>query len=371
MAAPADFHFEKRDRGATAVLTGDWTVDSLAGTGSGLSGALRREGAGLLDLSGVGRIDSAGALAIVDAVGGPPDPAAVEASPQVSRLLALVADGVRAPVAAKQTSYSFIEMMDRLGRGLIGVGQEFYDNMAFFGHLLTAVAREARHPARIRWAACFSLAERAGLDAIPIVFVTTFFIGAVVAFVGASALAAYGAKVMVINMVGWTVLREFNIIITAVLLAGRSTSSFAAEIGSMKMNQEVDAMQTMGVDPFEALVLPRFVAMLVTIPLLTFVATIAGLAGGVVVSWAALDIEPVFFLTRLVDIVGATNFWIGMSKAPIMALIIAGVGCRQGLEVEGDVESLGRRVTSAVVHAIFAIIMIDAAFALLYNWLDV
>ena len=155
------------------------------------------------------------------------------------------------------------------------------------------------------------------------------------------------------------------------LLAGRSASAFAAEIGSMKMKQEIDAMQVMGVDPFEALVLPRFVALLFTIPLLTFVATLAGLAGGLVVTWAVLDLGPAFFLQRIVDNVGATHFWVGLSKAPVMAVVIAAIGCRQGMEVGGDVESLGRSVTSAVVQAIFATILIDAIFALIYMKLDI
>jgi phospholipid/cholesterol/gamma-HCH transport system permease protein len=139
----------------------------------------------------------------------------------------------------------------------------------------------------------------------------------------------------------------------------------------MKMNQEIDAMRVLGVDPFEALVLPRFMALLFTIPLLTFVAAIAGLAGGMVVTWGVLGLSPDFFLARMLDNVGITHFWVGMSKAPVMALVIAGIGCRQGLEVAGDVESLGRRVTAAVVHAIFSIIFIDAVFALLYMELDV
>ena len=371
MSVPADFHFEKRERGATAVLTGDWTVDTIAARGFGLSKAVQAERAGLLDLSGVGRIDTAGALAIVDAVGGKPDPQAITSSPQVARLLALVAQGVRSPEPARRTSYSFIDMMERLGRGVVGVGHEFYETMAFFGHLLAAVAREARNPGRIRWAACFSLAERAGLDAIPVVAITSFFVGAVIGFIGANELATFGAQVFNVDLIGVAVMREFNIVITAVLLAGRSTSAFAAEIGAMKMNQEIDAMQTMGVDPFEALVLPRFIAMLITIPLLTFVATIAGLFGGFIVTWISLGLSPQFFFARLSDSVGVTHFWVGMSKTPVMAIVIAGIGCRQGMEVGGDVESLGRRVTSAVVQAIFSIILIDAVFALVYNGLKV
>ena len=167
------------------------------------------------------------------------------------------------------------------------------------------------------------------------------------------------------------VLREFGIVITAILLAGRSASSFAAEIGAMKMNQEVDAMQVMGVDPFEALVAPRFLALLATIPLLTFVAVIAGLFGGLVVCWSVLHLSPVFYVTRIASDVGIKHFWLGMLKAPAMAAVIAVIGCRQGMEVGGDVESLGRRVTAAVVHAIFAIIVLDVIFALVYTELHV
>jgi phospholipid/cholesterol/gamma-HCH transport system permease protein len=189
--------------------------------------------------------------------------------------------------------------------------------------------------------------------------------------VGANMLSKFGAQVFAVELIGVGVLREFNILITALLLAGRSASSFAAEIGSMKMNQEIDAMQVLGVDPFDALVFPRFLALLLTIPLLTFIATLAGLAGGLAVSLTALGLSPAAFFQRLVDNVGLTHFWVGMSKAPVMAVVIAGIGCRQGLEVGGDVESLGRRVTAAVVHAIFAAILIDAVFALIYMELNI
>jgi len=241
----------------------------------------------------------------------------------------------------------------------------------FLGHLLVVVARAIVNPRRIRLPALVSLMERAGFDAIPIVATTAFFIGAVVGLLGANMLRQFGAEVFAVELIGIAVLREFNIIITAVLLAGRSASAFAAEIGAMKMQQEIDAMQVLGVDPYEALVFPRFTALLLTIPLLTFVATVAGLFGGLVVTWTVLGLGPTFFFQRIVDNVGPNHFWVALSKAPVMAAVIAGIGCRQGLEVGGDVESLGRRVTAAVVHAIFAIIMIDAAFALVYMELDI
>jgi phospholipid/cholesterol/gamma-HCH transport system permease protein len=183
--------------------------------------------------------------------------------------------------------------------------------------------------------------ERAGLDAIPIVAVTTFFIGAVVALLGVNMLRQFGAEVFVVELIGVAVLREFNIVITAVLLSGRSASAFAAEIGSMKMQQEIDAMQVMGVDPFEALVLPRFVALLITIPLLTFVATLAGLLGGSVVTWSVLDLGRRSSCSGSSTTSAPTTSG-GAVKAPVMAGVVASIGCRQGMLVGGDVQSLGR-----------------------------
>jgi phospholipid/cholesterol/gamma-HCH transport system permease protein len=167
------------------------------------------------------------------------------------------------------------------------------------------------------------------------------------------------------------VLREFAVLITAVIIAGRSASSFAAELGAMKMNQEVDAMQVIGVDPFEALILPRFLAMLIMMPLLVFVAMVAGMVGGLLVIWAVLSLSPAFFFERLLSNVGVIHFWVGIVKAPVLAIVIAAIGCRQGFEVGGDVEQLGRRVTAAVVQALFAIIVLDAVFALIFLELDV
>jgi phospholipid/cholesterol/gamma-HCH transport system permease protein len=371
---PADFSLRRESARPTVVLTGDWTANALGDAPARLAQALRPEHDLAVDIRKVRRLDTAGAYALVRALGHDYDLTTVRARPESERLLELVGAAVHVQPIGVPPPRGFHELTVRIGRGVVNVGYEWIDTLAFLGHLLVVVARAAvylvTNPKRIRWAAIFSLAERAGLDAIPIVAVTSFFIGAVVGLLGANMLSQFGAQVFAVELIGIAVLREFNIIITAVLLAGRSASSFAAELGSMKMNQEIDAMQVMGVDPFEALVLPRFVALLMTIPLLTFVATLAGLFGGMVVVWSVLDLGPAFFLQRIVDNVGPTHFWVGMSKGLVMAAVIAGIGCRQGLEVGGDVESLGRRVTAAVVHAIFAIIMIDAAFALLFMKLN-
>jgi len=375
MEKPADFQLPPATDRPTANLSGDWTTHQLGGAGEALRQALADRRDTTLDLTHVRRMDTAGAFAIVRAAGSDFSLDRVVARPESRRLLELVDNAVRVEPVVRREPKGFHNLLIRIGRGMTDLAAEFLDTMAFFGHLIVVTGRMlgnlATAPQKVRWAPIFTQMERAGLDAIPIVALTTFFIGAVVALLGVNMLRQFGAEVFVVELIGVAVIREFNIVITAVLLAGRSASAFAAELGSMKMQQEVDAMQVMGVDPYEALVLPRFIAMLITIPLLTFVATLAGLAGGLMITWTVLDLGPAFFLQRIVDNVGATHFYVALSKAPVMAAVVAGIGCRQGLLVGGDVQSLGQRVTAAVVHAIFAIIMLDAAFALLYMELDI
>ena len=351
-------------------LTGDWCGAPVQPVGEALiqqAGALPE---GAFDLQGVRRMDIAGAWAILQALGSGGDISRVRGKPEHLRLLEMVAAADAARPKRRAGPGPFRALLERIGRGVIGIGAEIYGILAFAGQLMVVSARSLANPSRIRWAPCVSMAERAGLDALPIVVVANFFIGAVVGLLGVNTLRQFGAEVFAVELIGIAVTREFGIVITAVLLAGRSASAFAAEIGSMKMTQEVDAMKVMGVDPFEALVFPRVAALLLTIPLLTFIATVAGLMGGALVTWSMLGLGPTFFMTRLVESVGATHFWIALSKAPVMAIAIAGIGCRQGMLVEGDVLSLGERVTSAVVQAIFAIILIDAIFALIYMELD-
>lgn len=371
MEAAADFSVQKGERGETAVLTGDWTSMTLGDAGRRLGEALRGEHAPVLDLTGIGRVDTHGAYTIVRSARGLPKGDRLAARPETARLLKLVADAAQAEPHVARRHNAVQAFVERIGRGVVALGYDTLGTLAFTGRVLVTAGRALTNPKHFRFASIVSLCERAGLDAIPIVATTAFFIGAVVGLIGANMLSQFGAQVFAVELIGIAVLREFGILIAAILLAGRSASSFAAEIGSMKMNEEIDAMQVLGVDPFDGLVLPRFVALLVMIPLLTFVSDVAGVVGGLLVTWSVLDISPVFFLQRIVDNVGATHFWVGMSKAPVMAAVIAGIGCRQGLLVSGDVESLGRRVTAAVVHAIFAIILIDAVFALLYMELDI
>lgn len=375
METPADFDLEPATDRPSAQLRGDWTTQQLGRVGDALAEAVGGRSDITLDLTGVRRMDTAGAFAIIRAAGEHFSLDRVVARPESRRLLELVDQAAHVKAIRRKEPAGFHGLVIRIGKGTMDLLAEFLDTMAFLGHLIVVTGRTLVNlftaPQKVRWAPIFTQMERAGLDAIPIVSLTTFFIGAVVALLGVNMLRQFGAEVFVVELIGVAVLREFNIVITAVLLAGRSASAFAAELGSMKMQQEVDAMQVMGVDPYEALVLPRFLAMLLTIPLLTFVATLAGLAGGLLVTWTVLDLGPAFFLQRIVDNVGPNHFYIALAKAPFMAGVVAGIGCRQGLLVGGDVQSLGQRVTAAVVHAIFAIIMLDAVFALVFMRLDV
>ena len=371
MSKPATFDLQQGEHGLTAVLSGDWTADSLGESGPGLADALAGTQAVSLDLRKVRRCDTAGAYAIIKAADGRESAGQLIAKPETQRLLDLVGHAIQVEHSPPVVKREWSDLFERIGHGVVDVLKEAVATFAFIGQVVMSAARAIVNPAKVRWAPIVILCERAGLDALPIVAVTTFFIGAVIALLGINLLAEFGASIFVVELIGIAVLREFGIVITAVLLAGRSASAFAAEIGAMKMNQEIDAMRVMGVDPFDALVLPRFVALSIMIIPLTFVADLAGLAGGMLVTWTAVDLSPTFFLQRIIDNVGATHFWVGMAKAPVMAAVIAGIGSRQGMEVGGDVVSLGQRVTAAVVHAIFSIILIDAVFALIYMELDV
>ena len=371
MPQAADFHIDTAEGGAVAVLTGDWTAVGMGRAAERLGEALADKSPSRIDLTQAGRFDTSGAYEVHRALGGVIDDGRIVASPEVQRLLKMVADATQVEPTPHPRRRPLYELFERIGHGVVDIGASLVDLTVFNGHLWVAIWRAVINPRKIRWIAVFSLAERAGLDAIPIVATTTFFIGAVVGLLGANLLRQFGAQVFAVELIGISVLREFNVLITALLLAGRSASSFAAEIGSMKMNQEIDAMRVLGIDPFDALIFPRFLALLMTIPLLVFVATLAGLAGGLVVTTSVLGLSPTVFFQRLVDNVGLTHFWVGMSKAPVMAVVIAAIGCKQGLDVGGDVESLGRHVTSAVVQAIFSAILIDAAFALIYMKLNV
>jgi phospholipid/cholesterol/gamma-HCH transport system permease protein len=209
-----------------------------------------------------------------------------------------------------------------------------------------------------------------GIQAIPIVALIAFLISVIVAYLGAQQLQQFGAEIFTVDLVAISVLREMGVLLTAIIVAGRSGSAFAAEIGVMRLNDEIDALQSMGVDYFEVLVMPRIVGLVIALPLLTVVADAMGLAGGALLSSLLLDISLGQFIPRVQDALAPTTFWAGMIKAPVFAILIAMVGCYRGLQVRDSSRELGRLTTVAVVQSIFLVIFADAVFAIVFVELD-
>lgn len=356
------------------LVAGDWTVWTVATIEEKLR-ATKISSDAILDVSELERIDTSGAYLIDRAFGaldGVDDPIEMRGNhPTIERLMGKVRKASPAAPPDPIHQPGFIALLDRAGRGAVNAWQELLGILSFVGETMATLARLAVNPRRIRIRSVVAIMEEVGLDALPIVCFLSFFIGLVIAFIGANLLAMFNASVFTVELVGIGMMREFGAVLTAILLAGRTDSAFTAQIGAMKMRQEIDAMRTIGLDPMEALVAPRLIALLIMTPLLTFAATIAGIGGGMMAAWGAMDISPAMFITRFQEVIVPMNFWVGMIKAPVFALVIAMVGCRQGMLVEEDVVSLGRRTTSAVVQAIFLVIAIDALFAILYYQLNI
>ncbi len=258
-----------------------------------------------------------------------------------------------------------------VGRASYEIAEEAQNLVGFLGLTTLTLARSLVMPWRIRWTALFNHMEQAGLNAVPIVGLISFLVGAVLAYQGAEQMRRFGAEIYVVNLIGMSVLREIAILLTAIIVAGRSGSAFTAAIGSMKVREEIDAMRTLGLDPMEILVLPRLIGLVLTLPLLVFLADIMGLLGGAMVSWIGFGITPGQFIERLSNAIPIWSFWVGIIKAPVFAFLIAMVGCYEGFQVEGSAESVGRLTTQSVVEAIFLVIIVDAIFSLLFSFLGI
>lgn len=355
-------------------VAGDWTVWTVAEVEASLR-ATKISHDAILDVSELEQIDTSGAYLIDRAFGaleGIDDPIEMRGKHEtIERLMGKVRKASPAAPPDPIRPPGFIALLDRAGHGAVNAWHELLGLLSFIGETMATLGRLAVNPRRIRFRSVVAIMEEVGLDALPIVCFLSFFIGLVIAFIGANLLAMFNASVFTVELVGIGMLREFGAVLTAILLAGRTDSAFTAQIGAMKMRQEIDAMRMIGLDPMETLVAPRLIALLIMTPLLTFAATIAGIGGGLIAAWAAMDISPQMFVSRFQEVVPPMHFWVGMIKAPVFALVVAMVGCRQGMLVEEDVVSLGRRTTSAVVQAIFLVIALDALFAVFYYQLDI
>ncbi len=365
------------EEGQPVILPiGDWTVRTIKTVNAKLrelEPSIRQTVR--LDLSQLQAIDTAGAYILDRTLRNSGDTGALRSykgdHENAKRLLQQIREACEKTLGQKPVRRPFLDVLEKIGRGTYTGLSEAMHTLSFFGQTLVVCARLLFMPKNFRATATVSVMEEAGLNAIPIIMLLTFFVGMVIAFIGATTLEAFNSTIFTIDLVGIAVFREFGVLITAIILAGRTNSAFTAQLGAMRMQQEVDAMKVLGLDPIEVLVAPRIIAMLIMVPLLSFLATLAGLFGGLIVCWASLDISPVLFANRLLSQVSIDNFWVGMSKAPVFAIIVALIGCRHGLSVQGSVQSLGTATTRSVVQALFAIIVIDALFALYYMQLGI
>ncbi|CAN5275200.1 ABC transporter permease [soil metagenome] len=263
----------------------------------------------------------------------------------------------RNPVAMK---------LEDLGRGTLNTSEDVVVFLQMLGALCAACIRVLRKPRGLRLTSLTYQFYRVGWQAIPIVVLITFLIGAIIAQQGIFHFRKFGADSYVVDMVGILVLRELGVLIVAIMVAGRSGSADTAELGSMKMREEIDALSTMGLDPINVLILPRVVALVLALPILTFIGSMAALYGGGLVAWFYGGMSPTIFIARLHDAVSIASFEVGMIKAPFMALVIGIVACSEGLRVKGSAESLGKQTTTSVVKSIFLVIVLDGLFAIFF-----
>jgi phospholipid/cholesterol/gamma-HCH transport system permease protein len=354
--------------------TGDWSIVHLDPVDRELravtSGEIEADSA-VIDFSGISRFDTASATVLERTAfflgerGLKVDLKGVNDAQQLL-LDKIDSCGIPEPVRVPGPPL-YVEILGKIGETTRAIGNEAQGMLGFIGGVMSAIGRTIRHPGRFRMVPFVHHMEKSGFDALPLVCLLTFLIGAVVAQQGAVQLRTFGAEVFTVNLIAIIFLREVGLLLTAIIVAGRSGSAFTAEIGSMKMREEIDAMRTLGLDPMDMLVVPRVAALMITLPLLTFIADIMGLIGGGIVVQVMLGMSPAVYIDRVAS---AVDFWtiaVGLIKAPFMAAVIALVGCRAGLSVTGSAESVGAMTTSSVVRSIFLVIVLDALFAMFFT----
>lgn len=345
---------------------GDWTLAHAArleALASSRGADLKAES---LDAREIAQMDASGAMLLwrLTRGAGLAGAGGLQLRDEHAPLFAAVQGICQNPPRAVVKDYGVRAMLSRIGWTVEDYAREIVALVAFGGEALLTALRIGWNPRRWRITSTVSHMESVGLDAVPLVLLLSFMVGAVVAFLGSEVLAEFGAEIFVVELIGISFLREFGVLLTAVLLAGRTASAFTAQIGAMQSGEEIDAIRTLGLDPMELLVLPRIVALVLMLPLLTFLAMMAGIAGGITVGTTMLGISPEMFVARLYETMEVRHFLTGMAKAPVFAIIIALIGCLEGMQVQGTAQSVGERTTSSVVQTISLVILVDAFAAL-------
>ena len=270
------------------------------------------------------------------------------------------------PVEPHGHGNSVIDSLRLIGVSVVEIGRDVVGVAAMLGAVSVALARVATRPHTFRLTSTIYHLGRVGWNAVPVVLLITFLIGCIISQQGIFHFGKFGADIFVVDMVGILVLREIGVLIVSIMVAGRSGSAYTAELGAMKMREEIDALRTMGFDPVEVLILPRILALVIAVPILTFLGSMSALYGGGLVAWLYGGIDPDVFLSRLKETITLDTFQVGMIKAPFMAMVIGLVACVEGLQVKGSSESLGRQTTASVVKSIFLVIVLDGAFAIFF-----
>lgn len=358
------------------VLRGPWTIEGSAAL-EAAANAIEREAMGarraVLDLSHVETIDTAGAW-LVDRARVRLQQAGVDAelvNADVNRLKLLEeARYRRFDDGHKSGGSLFVELLVDIGTSVSFAVRDLVGGVAFLGQVVFALGKVIVSPARLRGTSVVAHIENFAFRSLPIIALINFLVGCIVAQQGIFQLARFGASAFAVDLIGILVLRELAVLLTSIMIAGRSGSAITAELGSMKMREEIDAMRVMGLDPIDVLVLPRVIALIISLPLLTFLADIAAIFGGMLVAWLYGNISPEIFMSRLQSAIAMNTFLVGLIKAPFMALVIGMIASIEGFETQGSAESLGRQVTASVVKAIFMVIVVDGLFAMFFAAID-
>lgn len=372
MPAKPGFAVERAGDETRLNLGGDWTLESgaeMERASDSLIGAAAGARAAIIDLAQVGRMDTGGAW-LIDRARTILENAGVQsqianARPAQCTLLEAAHWRDMEPPRAKATN-PLADMLVDVGASVAGAWRDLLHGVGFLGEAVVALLRALARPHLFRMTSLVYHLEAFGLRSVPIILLINFLVGCIVAQQGIFQLRYFGAETFAVNMIGILILREMGVLLTSIMIAGRSGSAITAEIGSMKMREEIDALKVMGLSPMDVLVTPRLLALIIALPLLTFLADMAGIFGGLVVSWGYAGLSPDLFLDRLKTAIGFNTFMVGLIKAPFMALVIGLIGAMEGLAVKGSAESLGQQVTSSVVKSIFMVIVVDGLFAMFF-----
>lgn len=366
----ARLQITKNASAVTVACRGSWRALELDNAAAVMGKQLAAPSAQeiVFDLSGIERIDTAGALLLQQTerrlASRGRRVVFHGAGPDIAHVLKMTRRYGHPGAAFGHESPGVLE---KIGRKTAGILHDTLGILAFIGRTFAAMIYALLHVGRFRYKEMAYQMMESAIKALGIVALTMFLVGVVVAYQSAVQLKTYGANIYIVDALGISILRELAPMLTAIIVAGRSGSSYAAQIGVMKMTEEIDAMRTMGFDPYAFLVLPRMVALIVMMPILVFFADSFGLLGGMVIAHTELDLSTTLFLDRFVEAVPIKHFWVGIIKGPFFAVLIASIGIQRGLQVRNDTESIGINTTKSVVEAIFAVIVCDAFFSIVFT----